>query len=482
MHPPRATGDDSLVLESRVGDRRAARSGSPTSCRSATGAPDVVRIVEGVSGRVDRCAARCACASTTARSCPGCAAVGRRTGWPSPGPTRSGCAASPRCGPGARHRHHARRVHRRRRASGSPSSSPGTPRTSRAPDARRPVRGAGARASHDWRAWAAQCRYEGPYREAVIRSLITLKALTYAPTGGIVAAATTSLPEEIGGVRNWDYRYCWLRDATLTLGALLSQRLPRRGRGLARLAAARGRRRPGRPADHVRHRRRAAAPRVRAALAAPATRAPRPVRVGNAAVRPAPAGRVRRGHGLPVPGAACRACPPSRTAWQIQLRAARLPGVGTGGEPDEGLWEVRGPRRHFVHSKVMAWVAADRAVRTLEDDPTLTAATLERLAGDARRDPPRRVREGLRRRAQHLHPVVRLPRARRRAAAHPPRRLPAAGRPAGDRHGRRGPRGAGPRAGSSAATAPTGAPPSTGCRATRAPSWPARSGWRTPCS
>ena len=119
-----------------------------------------------------------------------------------------------------------------------------------------------------WREWVEHCTYHGPYREAVVRSLITLKALTYAPTGGIVAAPTTSLPEDLGGVRNWDYRYCWLRDAALTLVLAAAHRLPRGGPRLARLAAARGRRRPGEPADHVRHRGRAAAGRGRARLAA----------------------------------------------------------------------------------------------------------------------------------------------------------------------------------------------------------------------
>ena len=94
-----------------------------------------------------------------------------------------------------------------------------------------------------WLDWADACAHRGDYHEEIHQSLLVLKALTYAPTGGIVAAPTTSLPEWIGGVRNWDYRYCWLRDATLTLVAMLQRRLPRRGEGLARVAAARGRRR-----------------------------------------------------------------------------------------------------------------------------------------------------------------------------------------------------------------------------------------------
>lgn len=227
---------------------------------------------------------------------------------------------------------------------------------------------------HDWRAWAARCRYTGPHRDTVVRSLITLKALTYAPTGGIVAAATTSLPEEIGGVRNWDYRHCWLRDSTLTLGALLScgyQEEAEAWRDWLLRAAA------GDPADL----------QIMYGLAGerriPEYDLPwlsgyadsRPVRVGNDAVRQLQLDVygevmdsvfVSRRSGLPdkpdMWRMQCALMEYLRTAWR---------------KPDEGLWEVRGPRRHFTHSKVMCWVAADRAVRTLEDDPTLTGGDLD---------------------------------------------------------------------------------------------------------
>ena len=105
-----------------------------------------------------------------------------------------------------------------------------------------------------WREWSGRCTYDGPWREAVLHSLIVLKALTYAPTGGIVAAPTTSLPEQLGGVRNWDYRYCWLRDATFTLYALLAAGYTEEAvawrEWLLRAAAGD----PARPADHVRRR------------------------------------------------------------------------------------------------------------------------------------------------------------------------------------------------------------------------------------
>lgn len=221
----------------------------------------------------------------------------------------------------------------------------------------------------DWRAWAAHCRYEGPHRDAVVRSLITLKALTYAPTGGIVAAPTTSLPEEIGGVRNWDYRYCWLRDSTLTLGVLLAAGYLEEAAAwrdwLLRAAA-------GNPGDL----------QIMYGLAGerrlpeyevewlPGYEGSAPVRIGNKAVSQ----RQLDVYGEVVDSLALARAAGLATrehGWRLQLALMEFLRRNWHRE-DEGLWEVRGPRRHFVHSKVLAWAAADRTVRALEEDPGLT--------------------------------------------------------------------------------------------------------------
>ncbi|MFF5186081.1 glycoside hydrolase family 15 protein [Streptomyces sp. NPDC000345] len=220
----------------------------------------------------------------------------------------------------------------------------------------------------DWQAWASRCRYRGPHRDVVVRSLITLKALTYAPTGGIVAALTTSLPEEMGGVRNWDYRYCWLRDSTLTLGALLAAGYLEEAEAwrnwLLRAVA-------GDPADL----------QIMYGLAGerrlPEYELPwlsgygdsTPVRIGNGAV-----GQLQ----LDVYGEVMDSLSLARFAglsprphmWSLQCSLMEWLRENWR-QPDEGLWEVRGGRRQFVHSKVMVWVAADRAVRALEQYPDL---------------------------------------------------------------------------------------------------------------
>jgi GH15 family glucan-1,4-alpha-glucosidase len=214
-----------------------------------------------------------------------------------------------------------------------------------------------------WRDWVEHCTYHGPYREAVVRSLITLKALTYAPTGGIVAAPTTSLPEDIGGVRNWDYRYTWLRDAAITLSSLLRTGYREEARAwrewLLRAVA-------GDPENL----------QIMYGLAGerelgeaeldwlPGYEHSAPVRVGNGAAHQLQLdvyGEVTEAlHLAHMTGLARH-----DYASLLQLKLIRYL-EDHWQEPDEGIWEVRGPRRHFVHSKVMAWVAVDRTIKLIE--------------------------------------------------------------------------------------------------------------------
>jgi len=214
-----------------------------------------------------------------------------------------------------------------------------------------------------WTDWMGGCAYKGEYQDAVQRSLMTLKAMTYRPSGGVVAAVTTSLPESIGGVRNWDYRYCWLRDTSFTLLVLMvsgyrDEAIAWR-RWLLRAVA-------GDPAqvqtvygicgerDLVEWE----------AAWLPGYENSRPVRVGNGAV-----GQFQ----LDVFGevaAALSHTPQADDDIRVSATALQAALINhlceVWEEPDEGIWEVRGPRRHFTHSKVMAWVAVDRAIKTHE--------------------------------------------------------------------------------------------------------------------
>ncbi len=214
-----------------------------------------------------------------------------------------------------------------------------------------------------WSEWASGITYKGGWRDAVIRSLLTLKALTYQPTGGIVAAPTTSLPEALGGVRNWDYRYCWLRDATFTLDALMLAGLDSEATAWREwlLRAVAGQPQQMQILYGVAGERRITEQQLDWL---PGYEQSRPVRTGNAAVNQ---------FQLDVYGEVMDALYLARrvglqydeTAWDLQ-RALMDFLESNWREPDEGLWEIRGPRRHFTHSKVMAWVAMDRAVKAVD--------------------------------------------------------------------------------------------------------------------
>ncbi len=214
-----------------------------------------------------------------------------------------------------------------------------------------------------WTDWVGRCSFEGEWRDAVIRSMLTLKGLTFDPTGAIIAAGTTSLPEEIGGVRNWDYRYCWLRDATFTLYALMDagyrSEAEAWGGWLMRAVA-------GDPSQLQMIYDAAGERRLTEVELdfLPGYEKSRPVRIGNAAaeqfqldVYGEVVGALHLARSLEIPL--------HEDAWKLEREMVEFV-IGRWRKPDEGIWEIRGKPEHFTHSKVMAWVALDRAIESAE--------------------------------------------------------------------------------------------------------------------
>jgi GH15 family glucan-1,4-alpha-glucosidase len=218
--------------------------------------------------------------------------------------------------------------------------------------------------THAWEKWSGKHTPKGPYREAVLRSLLTLKALTHHETGGIVAAATTSLPEQIGGSRNWDYRFCWLRDAAYTLYALLESGFKDEAKAwqdwlLRAVAGSPGQMQIMYGLAGERRLTEFELPEL------PGYEGSQPVRIGNAASEQLQLdvyGEVLDSTYL----AQRKGMQVNEAGWNLARAAVRhLETIWT--KPDDGIWEIRGPRRHFVHSKVMVWVAVDRAVRIMQE-------------------------------------------------------------------------------------------------------------------
>lgn len=216
----------------------------------------------------------------------------------------------------------------------------------------------------EWEAWAERCEYVGEWSHDVRASLSVLKGLTYRPTGGIVAAATTSLPEQVGGARNWDYRYCWLRDTTFSLLALLAAGYTDEAAAwrdwLLRAVA-------GDPSQlQIMYGPAGERRLIEQELDwLPGYEGSAPVRIGNAASQQ---------FQLDVYGEVLDALyqsrraglPPDAHVWRLERLLVEFV-ADAWREPDEGIWEIRGPRQHFTHSKVMAWVAVDRAIRSVEE-------------------------------------------------------------------------------------------------------------------